>query len=121
VYISVLHDFHCRRVQWVVFVSEISSVCVCARDVESLPSRGRVTPSSQTPPLEEEAPFQNTWKYGKNKYMVIGPNRPETKIDCADEDQLKFTLPIDRPLQTAITPNTTLIGLSCDGDRMCFL
>jgi hypothetical protein len=36
----------------------------------------------------EEAPFKNTWKSGKNKNMVLGP---ETKNDYAGEDQQQFT------------------------------
>jgi hypothetical protein len=42
---------------------------------ESLPSRKRVTNSSQNPPfVEKEAPFQNTQKSEKNTNMVIGPD-----------------------------------------------
>jgi hypothetical protein len=47
-----------------------------------------VTSSSQTDPLVEEAPFQNTQKSGKNENMVVGP---ETKNGCAGEGQQLFT------------------------------
>jgi hypothetical protein len=41
--------------------------------VESLLSREGVTSSSHTPSLfNEESPFQNTEKSGKNKNMVMG-------------------------------------------------
>jgi hypothetical protein len=42
---------------------------------QSLLSRGGVTNYRQNPPLvEEEAPFQNTQKSGKNKNIVMGPD-----------------------------------------------
>lgn len=48
-----------------------------------------MTRNSQTPPLiKEEAPVQNTEKYGKNENTAIGP---ETKIDSAGEGQRQFT------------------------------
>jgi hypothetical protein len=44
-------------------------------ETASLPSRGGITSNNQTPTfVEEEAPFRNTQKSGKNKNMVTGPN-----------------------------------------------
>jgi hypothetical protein len=42
--------------------------------------------SSRTPPLvEEEDPFQNMQKFGKNKNMFMDPTGPETMMDFAGE------------------------------------
>jgi hypothetical protein len=59
---------------------------------QSLHSKGGVTSSSEVLPIvEEEAPFQNTQKSGKNTNMVMGTNGPETMNDCAGEHQWQFT------------------------------
>jgi hypothetical protein len=53
---------------------------------KSVPNGGGVISSSQTPSLvKEEAPFQ---KSGMNKNVVMDP---DSKNDCAGEDQQKFT------------------------------
>jgi hypothetical protein len=64
-----------------ILASEVSKrerECVSDRMSESqqsLPSRGGVASRIQTPPLvEEEAPFKNTYKSGKNKNMVMAPD-----------------------------------------------
>jgi hypothetical protein len=44
------------------------------------PVEGEWSSRSQTPPLiEEEAPFQNTLKSGKNKNMVMGPDEAQNQ------------------------------------------
>jgi hypothetical protein len=58
-----------------------------------------LTSSSQTPPpppplVEEEASFKNTQKsWGKTKIWSCVSTGPETKTECADEDQQQFTRP----------------------------
>jgi hypothetical protein len=52
--------------------SQEGGVGVSEWEWESLRNRGGVTSNSQTRPVED-APFHNSQKSGKNKYMVIGP------------------------------------------------
>jgi hypothetical protein len=60
-------------------------MCVSSRVT---PSSGEVTSSSQTPPLiEEGALFQNTQKLERTKLWSWVPTGPETKNDCAGQDQ----------------------------------
>jgi hypothetical protein len=82
-------------------------VCVCRRGKVSerfsarvTPIRGVVTSRNQTLSLiEEETPFQNTWiVLERIKIWSWVPTRPETKVDCAGEDQQKFTRPTYRRL-----------------------
>jgi hypothetical protein len=66
---------------------------VSYKDRESLPSKTGVTSSSQTRSIaEEEAHLKTRKSLERTKIWSWIPKGPETKNDCAGEDQEQFTM-----------------------------